>query len=595
MCGFIFHLGKNFLKKISISEKYLLMRGPDAYKRIVNEKDKLFLSHYKLSINNNVKKDQPVDNDKFSMLYNGEIFKSDIYKDKKTVKEFDNSCDLSQFIEIFKNQNFKDLKKINGFWSIIFYDKKKKLIYLSRDHIGKKPLFYLKNNEELIAASTVRAVSAKYDNSKIDNISIAKYLGYGYVPQPRTLFTDIFHVNPGSVKVICARTFEEIREVVYWKPKFDVGYNKISEELKYNLKKLISDATKIRTIHNCNNSFISGGLDSSIISYELSKFKRNCNFFSLKFDDSYLNEFNKAKNALSTIIPGKIPFELNLTKDKYQKIKSKLNNFNIELLSDSSLVTSIFIYEKLRNYNIKTILTGDGADELFGGYQTMQAAIVGNYFNKIIGKNIKRDISIKSKKFDNKYLPIKFIIQRFLKGTTNHNRKDLISPLFLAPLSVNEINDYLGTNLKNQDIYSEIFELNEKYSNHSFKSKILIFYFELFLKNQTIVKVDSTSMTNGIEARSPFLDYRVIEFANKISPDLKFNLFSNKIILKEIYKQYLNKNIIYQKKQGLSGYHNFTKVRDNPLYSNSNLKYESDIVDFRLPETAFYNLRKFTI
>ena len=102
-------------------------------------------------------------------------------------------------------------------------------------------------------------------------------------------------------------------------------------------------------------------------------------------------------------------------------------------------------------------------------------------------------------------------------------------------------------------------------------------------------------MTNGIEARSPFLDYRVIEFANKISPDLKFNLFSNKIILKEIYKQYLNKNIIYQKKQGLSGYHNFTKVRDNPLYSNSNLKYESDIVDFRLPETAFYNLRKFTI
>jgi|APSaa5957512535_1039671.scaffolds.fasta_scaffold22908_2 asparagine synthase (glutamine-hydrolysing) len=595
MCGYIFHLGNDFSKNIDIAEKHLLMRGPDLSKRIINEKNKLLLSHFKLGINKNVKKSQPIDNNDCSMLYNGEIFESESMIKNNSNINFEKTCDLSYFYEIFKNQKFDDLKKINGFWSIIFYDKRRELIYLSRDHIGKKPLFYYIDNEKLIAASTVRAISVKKNKSSIDNLSIAKYLAYGYIPQPRTLYSDINHVKPGTVKIICAKKFKVIKEIIFWKPNFETKYNESTEELKDELKNLISDATKIRTIHNCRNTFISGGLDSSIISYELSKINKCNNYFSLQFNDQNLNEFKKAKYALNEIAIGKTPYSLNLTKSKYSQIKLELNKFNFELISDSSLISSIFMYKALNKFNIKTILTGDGADELFGGYQTMQAAIIGRYFNQIFGKYIKKDITIKSKKNDNSYLPIKFIIQRFLKGTANHNNIDLISPLFLAPLTINQINNFLGTNYIAEEIYSEIFELNSRYQNFSYKAKILIFYFELFLKNQTLVKVDSTSMTNGIEARSPFLDYRIIEFANKLSPDLKFNLFNNKIFLKEIYVKYINKKIIYQKKQGLSGYHNSKKKIPKTFFSNSSLKYKNNAVDRRLVDTSLYNLESYIV
>ena len=102
-------------------------------------------------------------------------------------------------------------------------------------------------------------------------------------------------------------------------------------------------------------------------------------------------------------------------------------------------------------------------------------------------------------------------------------------------------------------------------------------------------------MTNGIEARSPFLDYRIIEFANKLSPDLKFNLFNNKIFLKEIYVKYINKKIIYQKKQGLSGYHNSKKKIPKYFFSNSSLKYKNNAVDRRLVDTSLYNLESYIV
>ena len=120
MCGYIFHLGNDFSKNINKAEKHLLMRGPDLSKRIINEKNKLLLSHFKLGINKNVKKSQPIDNNDCSMLYNGEIFESESKIKNNSNINFEKTCDLSYFYEIFKNQKFDDLKKINGVWSIIF-------------------------------------------------------------------------------------------------------------------------------------------------------------------------------------------------------------------------------------------------------------------------------------------------------------------------------------------------------------------------------------------------------------------------------------------------------------------------------------------
>lgn len=589
MCGFIFHLGQGFDKNRKKSEEYIALRGPDQKNRILIPEKKIYLSHYKLSINTNVSESQPIVDDDFLMIYNGELFD---YDDKKICKNyFNNNSDLQYIFKLFKEKKFHKLSKLNGFWSLVFFDRKNNLIYLSRDHLGKKPLFYSLTNNSFCASTNSKAIANKTENLRINNLNLGKYFAYGYIPEPLSLFENILQVKPGSVLKICAKTFKLIDEIMFWKPKFDTKIFKITDDSICSFKELLGNATRIRTLHSCNHSLLSGGIDSSIISLELSKYKSDFNQYSLSFEDKFLDEYPHAINCHKLLNFQNKLIKLYLTKKKYNLIKNNLQKYNLELISDSSLISSIFIYEQLSKLGIKTILTGDGADEIFGGYPTMQAAIFGRYLNYFSHIFPDLKVNIKSDKINNKYLPIKFILQRFITGISGHNNKNLISPLFLAPLNLNDINILLGKNYRYSEIYSEIFLLHEKYKYLPFKNQILIFYFELFLKNQTLRKLDNTSMTCGVEARSPFLDFRIVDFANSLHPSLKFNFFQNKIFLKKIYKDEIPLSIINRKKQGLSGYHDSINVNKK----NNTFYFNPDRVDRRLSETAIFNYEKFIL
>jgi len=483
----------------------------------------------------------------YKIVFNGEIYN---YLELKNtlLKEgyiFNSNSDTEVLLVSYIHWGEKCIHKFNGMWAFAIYDMHSKNIFLSRDRIGKKPLFYYFKNGKFIFSSEIKAI-LEHENLNLRTIdAISKnavdlYFSMGYIPAPYTIYSDINILEGGHSLLFSIND----SKILYIKNYFDLPLININTN-KSNLieegRYLLNDSVKLRMRSDVPvGAFLSGGLDSTSIVGEMKNFIdiEKLHTFSIGFDDIKFDETKYIKIA-------KNHYKTNHHHHIFDK-KDFFNSLNIyakyfdEPFADYSALAGFKVSEMASNYT-KVVLSGDGGDEIFGGYPIYNAGLL---YDKLlfIPKNVRKILLNSFNSLNIKSNFVNKIIE--LLSLTLFEKKYFYSEMFKNQRYRPEIyNDLTSQNLNKALTLA----------NNSMSDGLRI-YDLLFntLSNNYLVKVDRTSMANSIEVRCPFLDYRFINFSQTIPTNLKVNLNENKILMRSIIKDIIPVSLLNRSKMGFT-------------------------------------------
>ena len=558
MCGFAGFtnpvsesFAENTIKKMLCPIKH---RGPDS--NSIQISNNIALGHYRLSIIDLKGGQQPrIDKEDDSYLvFNGEIYG---YKEQADLLRAQGILlkDNSDTEVLFKSLRYfgveKTLEKIDGMFAFAYYEGKSDTLWLVRDPAGEKPLYYSMTEKSTYFGSELSSLAACKNTLpfKINEDALFSYLHLDYIPKDKTIISNINKVLPGEVIKIKNNT---INKNFYFKINLDKKINISKNDAINQLEYLLEESIKKRLIADVPiGIFLSGGIDSSLIAYYAQKHNNNIKSFTIKMDNDSYDESKYAKLVADSLgIKNYIAeFDDNAILESLDLVESKLD----EPLSDPSILPT-FLLSKFAKEQVKVALSGDGADELFCGYAPFKSI---NYLKTLsyIPKYIGNIISLAAESIPTKdsYMSYHFILKHVSRGFGWPSQQQVFR--WMAPLSDRNISKLLNkdysfsSNTKNN--WDQLFqkELNEKQEITDSLSKM---FFEYYLPNDILTKVDRASMYNGLEVRSPFLSKQIIDFSYQLPNNYKLHNNQTKLILRELSTKILPKNISSRKKHGFA-------------------------------------------
>lgn len=550
MCGIavIYDLLKNDISDLYDNNKYcrlmtekLKNRGPDDL--TIYNNDFLFLGHTRLSIIDINNGRQPLFNEDKTIctILNGEIYNYKSLKNDLIKKGhiFYTDSDTEVIVHLYEEYGENLFNKIDGMFGIILYDKKKKTLLVGRDRIGEKPILYFHNEKYFIAASELKAIVSHPEVKNSLNISheaLCLYFNSLYIPAPYSIYSNILKLQPSHYIKI---NDKEIKIIKYWNPEIEINWKLKEEDIKQKLINIVENSVVSRMHADVPlGVFLSGGLDSSVTtSFMALNSKSKVNTYSVGFND----DFDERKDAKQVADKYKTNHnEILINEDIENSFKSIMGYFD-EPFADPSLIPTYLISKYARNH-VKVVLSGDGADELFGGYSTY---IWQKYsiHNRIINGLFRRINQFTCKKFDFDITQYTYqkndnssYANKWINSRSYYNNNEI--PFLLNNRKSFSVYDFYNKNkwfnLKNHDSLSSAFEYDLNY----------------YLPDDLLKKVDMASMFCGIEVRSPYLNHKLIEFAMTIPPYLKLKNDITKYLFRYSFDSYLPKKIINKKKMG---------------------------------------------
>ena len=558
MCGFSgFTNPSNTLRDESILKKMLYPikhRGPDEYNIFIN--NKIALGHYRLSIIDLKGGHQPcIDKEKNNYLvFNGEIYgykKIAAQLKKKGIKFRDNS----DTEVLFQSLNYlgveKTLNLIDGMFSFAYFNGNNNSLWLVRDRLGEKPLYYARKNNSIYFSSEITGITAskQFDKKNIDKNSIISFLQLDYIPNDKTLIRNIYKVLPGEV--IRFKNNELVK-----KQYFSINSN---EKLNINLSEatehmnlLLQESVKERLIADVPiGVFLSGGIDSSLIAYYAKKYKPDIQSFTIKMKNSSYDESEYAK-----LVAKKLKIKNNVAEfDNAEIIKSleTLDKKMDEPLADPSILPT-FLLSKFAKNHVKVALSGDGADELFCGYapfKSIKFLKLLHCFPKLIGNYIH--ITMANMPSRDNYMSYNFILKNVSKGLGWPQHQQIFR--WMSPFSDHNLSTLLKKELSqkyfNESFWDELLPHN-KNNNMDITDLVTENFIKHYLPNDILTKVDRASMYNGLEVRSPFLSKSIIDFSFKLPNKFKLKNTETKLILKNLSNNKIPNIIKKRKKHGFA-------------------------------------------
>ena len=516
-------------KKLSSIE----FRGPDNT-GFLKVKD-VTMGHLRLSVLDlDERSNQPMKFEEYYIVYNGEIYNFLSVKDEllKLGYKFHTSSDTEILLVAYKQWGSDILQKINGMFAFAIYDSSSHKIFCARDRLGVKPFYYFWRDGSFEICSQLRPLINS--NSKISEEAVSIYLDCGYVPSPFSIIEDIFKLPPGNfMEIDLKNRIKSLHE--YWNLK-PVSIGNLSyEEAKNELHDLLIDAVKIRLQSDVPlGSFLSGGIDSALVSSIASKIsKEPINTFTIGFEDPGFDE-SKIAEQFAKIIQSNHT-ETFCTPKEIMELIPKLVQVYDEPFADSSALPSLLLNSITKKY-VTVALSGDGGDESFFGY---------NHFD-----SVRKFTKINRIPPQIRYLISKFLTFKFLGTKTKH----LKTILQVKSLSKFIYSIFIGYDSLQRVRNERWLTKYEKYLSLSANpiQKAADINIKLWLENDSNVKVDRASMAYSVEVRSPFLDYRIIEFARTLPVEYRYQKGLRKKILRDLLKGYIPENIFNQPKKGFS-------------------------------------------
>jgi len=562
MCGitglFAFtDTGRSALAALPASTDAIISRGPDSQGHFVY--DRCGLGFRRLAILDlSADGNQPMTDEsgRYTIVFNGEIFNFRELRQRLLKKgyQFHSQTDTEVILRLYIIEGRNFLKKLNGFFALAIYDKEEDSLFIARDRMGEKPLLIYRDEDKLFFASEMKSLLALGIPRKLDYVALNHYLQLNYIPGPATIFKGVRKLLPGHYLYIKGKKVVRKR---WYKIPYDAKKaekNKLTyEEQQKKLVTLLDDATARRLVADVPvGAFLSGGIDSSVIVALATRHTEHLNTFSIGYrDEPFFDETKYAKLVAEKYKTNHTVFSLT-NQDLYDHIFDVLDYID-EPFADSSAL-AVYILSKRTREKATVALSGDGADELFAGYNKhmgeFQVRQGGFKAEAVTGLNLLWDILPKSRNtfFGNRIRQFQRFSRGMLSGPKDRywdwasftSQKDARN--LLSPASRRKVGKKLAEK-RRKDILENLHadgDLNE----------VLLTDMQLVLPYDMLTKVDLMSMANSLEVRPPFLDPNVVRFAFSLPVASKIDAKMKKKIVQDAFRPLLPEELYKRPKHG---------------------------------------------
>ena len=544
ICGFV-SKSKIFEKDLIEMNNTMQHRGPDDQGITIENFDqmRIGLAQRRLSILDLSSQDhQPMysEDKQLVIVFNGEIYNYKEIRDNlcKFGYTFRTMCDTEVLLIAYSHWGEKCLEHLNGMFAFVIYDKSRKLLFGARDRFGKKPFYYYYHNNEFVFASELKPIM-KYPNfsKEINESVLNEYLYHGYIKAPRSIFKNVYKLQPGSFFVL---KNENLTFTEYWKAdtkylEEDKAKFKLKdyEDAKKTLKNTIENAVKKRLIADVPiGSFLSGGIDSTLITAMAQKnTARPLKTYSIGFKEKENNEAVFAKKIAEYL--GTEHYEMYIDENTMLELVDSIPDYYDEPFGDSSQIPTMLV-SQLASKDITVALTGDGGDELFCGYTAYDKVLLAQKLDSIGGFLYK---NTKNKKI---YKRIPTRIKTIMQNRDNDFKTQF--PNDLIESNVQNILIETGS----RPFYRENLDIC------NWQERRMLLDMGAYLPDDILAKVDRGSMKYSLEARCPLLDYEVAELSFQIPHKYKYYKKEKKYILKDITYEFVPKKLLERPKKGFS-------------------------------------------
>lgn len=569
MCGI---LGGNCVEwdyeKGILSMKH---RGPDG-QRVVKFKN-FVLAFARLAIQDlSEKAMQPMfsSNEDVCIVFNGEIYGYQNLKASLIKKGyvFKTTSDTEVILNAYLEYKDRFIDYIDGMFAIAIYDLNTEKIKLFRDRTGIKPLYYYYDGNYFGFASELKGITSMYSNKQfaIDYTAVYDYLSYQYIPEPKSLYKNIYKLRPAHKLVFNVRKRKIESDLSYWKLNINTNQkgNRKKSDVEEEARYLIHKSIKEQLISDVPvGSFLSGGIDSSIVSYEIFKEKPEIECFSMGFQEEKYDETKYAKMLLNQYaIHGNIEY---MSKTDFNEIYHLLPQWYDEPFADTTAYANYKISEAAKN-KVTVILTGDGGDEVFGGYVRYETII--RYLKKR---------KYHTEKFSKLYEQLISKNFTYLQETDKLFAEDLL----IYGFQNGQLRKFDGKAFAKRWSIDKDYDEQWFFRKHYKKDLPLMTRFQYldlktYLPGAILTKVDRTAMQVSLETRVPFLSREIIEFSFGLAEEDRCPGGVLKGLLKNAYKNIIPDEILFRKKKGFTVppnyYQNRSDYRERFLKELWNLK-----------------------
>ncbi|MCF6240416.1 MAG: asparagine synthase (glutamine-hydrolyzing) [Bacteroidales bacterium] len=533
-------------------------RGPDECG--IYETNEVLLGSVRLSIIDIKSGQQPLSNQSGDIwiAYNGEVFNY-IELRQELIKKgysFKTNSDTEVIVLLYEEYGVEFLKKLNGQFAISIWDKRKKELFLARDRMGIRPLFYTLHNKELFYASEIKAFLQHPDiELKLSAKSLSQIFTFWTTISPDTAFEDVYQLPPGSYMIYSQNKFE-IKS--YWELEFasenqykDISFKEAVEEFAYILK----DSVKKRLRADVPvAAYLSGGLDSTVTTSLIREVApKMLQTFSIGFEDNDYDESyyqNLASEYFDTKHTG-----FKIKNEEIAELFPKVIWHSEMPLLRTSPVPMYALSRKVHEKNIKVVITGEGADELLGGYNIFKEAKIRHFWAREPKSNL-RPLLLK-KLYP--YIPqIQNASAQTLRFFFGYKLAETNSPVYSHLLrwnNGNHIKKYFSNDIIHdlngyKPVDDLVDKINGEFSNYDYLGKAQWLEMNIFMSGYLLSSQgDRMGMANSIEGRYPFLDHRLIEFCSKINPEYKLHGLNEKYLMKKMAEHKIPNEILKRSKQ----------------------------------------------
>jgi asparagine synthase (glutamine-hydrolysing) len=529
----------------------IVHRGPDDEGMFVDQG--VGLGMRRLSIIDLAGGHQPIHNENRSVwvVCNGEIYNFlELRKDLESRgHKFNTHSDVEVIVHLYEELGSDCVQKLRGMFAIALWDDNRKKLLLARDRLGKKPLHYALHRGRIFFGSEMKSILVVAPElAAVNGQGLLEYLHLGYVPNPATAFTKIQKLPPGF-------TLEfhngETKRQQYWDvPTYDTYAPATDEECLEELERLLLESTRIRMIADVPiGAFLSGGVDSSTIVAMMARLSPNpIKTFSIGFDKIDFNETQYARLVAKEF--GTEHHELILEPDVLQTVEDLTSSLE-EPFSDSSMLPTYYVSQLARKH-VKVVLSGDGGDEAFAGYDRYRINAERRVFERI--PSWARQI-YREKVFPR--LPTSMRGRKFSYNVSLTWQDRYIDGLSFLPAFERDtalLSDGFREAVRHYKDPGDVLRRYFDKSNATHPtSKILYADTKTYLVDDILTKVDRMSMLNSLEVRSPLLDHELIEWAVRLSLQWKLRGKKQKYILVKLAERLgIPHRALYRKKQGFA-------------------------------------------
>jgi len=558
MCGIAGFCGEGDLTILKKMTDKIRHRGPDADGHWKDDKHPVFLGHRRLSIVDLAGGVQPMydSNEEYVLTFNGEIYNHQVIREeleKLGYKFKTKGSDTETLLVAYKHWGVAMLEKLNGMWAFAIWDIKKKELFLSRDRFGKKPLFYSHDGSNFKFSSELNSLTEHPQAPReLNQKALQKYFAFGYIPAPNSLIKGIQKL-PGGYWMKYSPENGDLIVKKFWEFELDPFDKRPKDPVKEwgeEMIDLLDKAIQRRLMSEVPlGFFLSGGIDSSaVVALASQKLGgENVNSFSIGFADQSFDESPYSKLIAEKFGTKHRSAILNLEEGS-KLIPSILKKLD-EPMGDSSLLPTYLLCRETRKH-VTVALGGDGADELFCGYDPFQALQKAKLYDSLVPKPLHKAIYFMAQRMpvSHKNMSLDFKIKRTLRGLSYPQR--FWNAVWMGPLDPVEINDLFNEELDMEELYAEGIAAWDGCKQDSLLDKATEFYVKTYLQDDILVKVDRASMMNSLEVRAPFLDIDFVNFVRRIPVQYKYHKGETKYILKKALEKILPNEILYRPKKG---------------------------------------------